>query len=176
MSHEALKQKIRDIPDYPKKGILFRDITTLLRDKGAFREVQNILIERYRDRPIDLIAAIEARGFIFGGALANALNIGFVPIRKPGKLPAKTIKESYALEYGEDTVEMHADAVKSDQRVLLVDDLIATGGTLSAGAKLIEKAGGEVFGVAAVIELTFLNGRDKLKGYDVFSIIQYDSE
>ena len=176
MSHEALKQKIRDIPDYPKKGILFRDITTLLRDKGAFREVQNILIERYRDRPIDLIAAIEARGFIFGGALANALNIGFVPIRKPGKLPAKTIKESYALEYGEDTVEMHADAVKSDQRVLLVDDLIATGGTLAAGAKLIEKAGGEVFGVAAVIELTFLNGRDKLKGYDVFSIIQYDSE
>lgn len=176
MSHDALKQKIRDIPDYPKKGILFRDITTLLRDKGAFREVQNILIDRYRDRPIDLIAAIEARGFIFGGALANALNVGFVPIRKPGKLPAETIKETYTLEYGEDTVEMHADAVKAEQRVLLVDDLIATGGTLAAGAKLIEKAGGEVFGIAAVIELTFLNGRAKLTDYDVFSIIQYESE
>jgi len=176
MSHDALKQKIRDVPDYPKKGILFRDITTLLRDKGAFREVQNILIERYRDRPIDLIAAIEARGFIFGGALANALNVGFVPIRKPGKLPAKTIQETYTLEYGEDTVEMHADAVRPGQQVLLVDDLIATGGTLAAGARLIEKAGGVVFGIAAVIGLTFLAGRQRLTPYDVYSIIQYDAE
>jgi adenine phosphoribosyltransferase len=176
MSHDALKKKIRDIPDYPQKGIIFRDITTLLRDKGALREVLTILTGRYKDRAIDVVAAVEARGFIFGGALAGALNVGFIPIRKPGKLPAKTISESYALEYGTDAVEMHVDALRAGQRVLLVDDVIATGGTLSAACRLVEKAGGEVFGVAAVIELTYLNGRDQLGGYDVFSIMQYDAE
>ena len=176
MSHDSLKKKIRDIPDYPKEGIVFRDITTLLRDKGAFREVQNILIERYRDRPIDLIAAVEARGLIFGGALANALNIGFIPIRKPGKLPSKTIIESYSLEYGEDKLEMHEDAITPGQKILLVDDLLATGGTIEAAAKLVTKAEGEVFGVAVVIELAFLKGRDRLKDIDVFSIVVYDSE
>lgn len=176
MKHDSLKKKIRNIPDYPKPGIVFRDITTLLRDRGAFREVHDILIERYRDRPIDVIAAVEARGFIFGGALANSLKVGFVPIRKPGKLPAPTISESYQLEYGEDTMEMHLDAISPGQKVLLVDDLLATGGTLAAAAKLVQKAKGEVFGIACVIELAFLNGRDLLKDFDMFSILKYDSE
>jgi len=176
MKHDSLKSKIRNIPDYPKPGIVFRDITTLLRDRGAFREVHDILIERYRDRPIDVIAAVEARGFIFGGALANALKIGFVPIRKPGKLPAATISESYQLEYGEDTMEMHVDAISPGQKVLLIDDLLATGGTLAAAAKLVKKAKGEVFGIGCVIELAFLHGRDLLEGYDVYSILRYDSE
>ena len=123
-----------------------------------------------------MIAGIEARGFIFGGALASDLNVGFVPIRKPGKLPAKTMTETYALEYGEDRIQMHVDAVSPGQKVLLIDDLIATGGTLAAAARLVEKAEGEVFGIGCVIELTFLNGREKLKGYDVFSVLTYDSE
>jgi adenine phosphoribosyltransferase len=176
MAHDSLKQKIRDIPGYPKPGIVFRDITTLLRDRGAFREVHDILIDRYRDRPIDVIAAVEARGFIFGGALANALKIGFVPIRKPGKLPAETLSESYALEYGEDTLEMHKDAIAPGEQVLIVDDLLATGGTFGAAAKLIEKAQGKVFGIACVVELSFLKGRELLGDYDVFSILQYESE
>jgi adenine phosphoribosyltransferase len=176
MTHDSLKQKIRNIPGYPKPGIVFRDITTLLRDRGAFREVHDILIDRYRDRPIDIIAAVEARGFIFGGALANALKIGFVPIRKPGKLPAATMSETYALEYGEDRIEMHKDAIAPGQKVLLVDDLLATGGTLAAAARLVRKAEGEVFGIACVIELAFLNGRDQLREFDVFSIVRYDSE
>lgn len=176
MKHDSLKKKIRNIPDYPKPGIVFRDITTLLRDRGAFREVHDILIERYRDRPIDLIAAVEARGFIFGGTLANALKIGFVPIRKPGKLPAATISESYQLEYGEDSIEVHSDAIAPGQKILLVDDLLATGGTLAAAAKLVQKAKGEVFGIACVIELAYLKGRDLLKEFDVFSILNYDSE
>jgi adenine phosphoribosyltransferase len=176
MPHDSLKQKIRDIPGYPKPGIVFRDISTLLRDRGAFREVHDILIERYRDRPIDVIAAVEARGFIFGGTLANALKVGFIPIRKPGKLPAATISELYALEYGEDKIEMHVDAIAPGQQVLLVDDLLATGGTLAAAARLVKKAKGEVFGIACVIELAFLNGRDQLKDFDVYSILRYDSE
>ena len=176
MSFESLKKKIRNVPDYPKPGIVFRDITTMLRDKGAFREVLNILIDRYRDRPIDLIAAIEARGFIFGGALASDLNVGFVPIRKPGKLPSATMTETYALEYGQDQIQMHVDAVAPGQKVLLIDDLLATGGTLAAAARLVEKAKGEVFGIGCVIELAFLKGRERLKGYDVFSVVTYDSE
>ena len=176
MTYDSLKQKIRNIPDYPKPGVVFRDITTLLRDRGAFREVHDILTDRYRDRPIDLVAAIEARGFIFGGALASALKIGFVPIRKPGKLPAATIEEAYALEYGEDRIAIHKDAISPGQQVLLVDDLLATGGTLAAAVRLVQKAKGEIFGIACVIELAFLNGRDQLRDYDVFSILQYDSE
>ncbi|MBD3299436.1 MAG: adenine phosphoribosyltransferase [candidate division Zixibacteria bacterium] len=176
MSHDALKKKIRDIPDYPQEGIIFRDITTLLRDKGAFREVLSILVDRYRDRAIDAVAAVEARGFIFGGALAGSLNVGFIPIRKPGKLPSETIAETYALEYGTDSVEMHRDALKANQKILLVDDVIATGGTLAAASRLIRKAEGEVFGIAAVVELLYLNGRQQLSDYDVFSIVRYDGE
>ncbi len=176
MTFDSLKKKIRNIPDHPKPGIVFRDITTLLRDKGAFREVQSILFEHYSSHPIDLVAAIEARGFIFGGALANALNVGFVPMRKPGKLPAATMSETYSLEYGQDQIQMHVDAVAPGQKVLLIDDLLATGGTLSAAARLVEKAGGEVFGIGCVIELAFLHGRERLKNYDVFSVVTYESE
>lgn len=173
---EALKAAIRDVPDYPKPGIIFKDITTLLKDPEAFRLASEALADHYRPQVFDLVLGIEARGFIFGGALALALGRGFVPVRKPGKLPAAVISESYALEYGEDTVNMHVDAVSPGQRVLLCDDLLATGGTLAATAALVEKAGGVVAGIGVVIELTFLKGREALAGYDLFSIVTYDGE
>ena len=176
MSYEILKASIRDIPDYPKPGIIFKDITTLLKDKKAFALAQHALLERYKNTSPDLIAAVEARGFIFGGALANALGCGFIPMRKPGKLPWATISESYALEYGTDSLHMHNDAVLKGQKVVLVDDLLATGGTLAAATKLIEQAGGIVAGIGVVIELAFLDGRHRLKDYDVYSIISYGSE
>ena len=176
MSYEILKSSIRDIPDYPKPGIIFKDITTLLKDKKAFALAQQALIERYKDTSPDLIAAVEARGFIFGGALANALGCGFIPMRKPGKLPWATISESYALEYGTDSLHMHNDAVLKGQRIVLIDDLLATGGTLTAAAKLIDQAGGIVAGIGVVIELAFLDGRHRLKDYDVYSVISYGSE
>lgn len=176
MSYEILKDSIRDIPDYPKPGIIFKDITTLLKDKKAFALTQKAFVERYRGTGPDLIAAVEARGFIFGGALANALGCGFIPMRKPGKLPWATISESYALEYGTDSLHMHNDAVLKGQKVVLVDDLLATGGTLGAATKLIEQAGGVVAGIGVVIELAFLDGRHRLKDYDVYSIISYGSE
>ena len=176
MDYEFLKASIRDIPDYPRPGVVFKDITTLLKDKTAFRRAQEALIERYRGRPIDLVAAVEARGFIFGGAVALALGCGFVPLRKPGKLPAPSLSESYALEYGEDEIHMHADAVLKGQRVLLVDDLLATGGTLAAAARLVEKAGGEVAGIGVVIELAFLEGRHRLRDYDVYTVLTYASQ
>ncbi len=176
MSYEILKSSIRDIPDYPKPGIIFKDITTLLKDKKAFALAQQALIERYKDTSPDLIAAVEARGFIFGGALANALGCGFIPMRKPGKLPGATISESYALEYGTDSLHMHNDAVLKGQRIVLIDDLLATGGTLTAAAKLIDQAGGIVAGIGVVIELAFLDGRHRLKDYDVYSVISYGSE
>lgn len=176
MSYESLKASIRDIPDYPKPGIVFKDITTLLKDKQAFRLAQQALHDQYKSVSPDLIAAVEARGFIFGGALAHALGCGFVPMRKPGKLPWPTISESYALEYGTDSLHMHNDAVLKGQKVVLIDDLLATGGTLAAAAKLIEQAGGVVSGVGVVIELAFLDGRHRLKDYDVYSVISYDSE
>jgi adenine phosphoribosyltransferase len=171
-----LRKYIRDVPDFPKKGIVFRDITTLLQDKHAFRKSIDIFHERYRGDRIDKIASVESRGFIFGAALADRLGVGFVPVRKIKKLPSKTVREEYALEYGTDALELHVDAVNSGERVLIVDDLIATGGTIAATCKLIERLGGHVAGLAFLIELSFLNGREKLKGYDVFSIIQYDSE
>lgn len=176
MSYESLKASIRDIPDYPKPGIVFKDITTLLKDKHAFRLAQQALQDQYRNASPDLIAAIEARGFIFGGALASALGCGFIPMRKPGKLPWTTLSESYALEYGTDSLHMHDDAVLRGQRVVLIDDLLATGGTLSAATKLIEQAGGIVSGVGVVVELAFLEGRHRLKDYDVYSVISYGSE
>lgn len=168
-----LKSKIRDVPDFPKPGIVFKDITTLLLDPEALKETVEIFRRRFEKREVDLLVGIEARGFIFGTALAYALNKGFVPVRKPNKLPAETISQTYELEYGTDSVEVHKDAIKAGQKVVIIDDLLATGGTASATAKLIEKLGGNVIEVAFVIELTFLAGREKLKGLDVFSILQY---
>ena len=168
-----LSRYIRDIPDFPKPGILFRDITTLLQNPTAFASAVDALAAPYRDRRIDAIAGIESRGFIFGAALAHLLKVGFIPIRKPGKLPAEKMKEEYQLEYGTDAVEVHRDAVKPGQQVLMVDDLLATGGTMSASCSLIERIGGAVVGVAFLIELTFLNGREKLKGRDIHTVIRY---
>jgi len=162
---------IRDIPDFPIEGILFKDITPLLHDAAAFREAVNRLVARYENEKIDLVAAIESRGFIFGAPLAHQLGAGFVPIRKPGKLPADTISVEYSLEYGTNTLEMHADAVQAGQRVLIVDDLLATGGSARAAAELVERCGGAVVGFAFVIELEFLHGIDRLEGYPVYSLL-----
>lgn len=169
----GLKETIRTIPDFPKPGILFRDITPILLRPELFRTVINAFVERYRDMSIDAVAAVEARGFIFGAPLALELNAAFVPMRKKGKLPYKTISISYGLEYGVDTVEMHVDAIQPGQRVLVFDDLLATGGTAQAMVQLVEQAKGKVVSVAFVIELTDLNGREKLQGYDVFSLVQF---
>jgi len=173
---ERLVSLIRDVKDYPKKGITFRDITTLIKSGEAFSQVLDIFHCICKDKKIDLIAAIESRGFIFGGALADRLGVGVIPVRKRGKLPADTVVEKYDLEYGTDSLEMHRDAISKGQRVLIVDDLLATGGTLQATCGLIEKLGGEVAGIVVLIELSFLKGREKFKDYDFFSLIQYQSE
>jgi adenine phosphoribosyltransferase len=172
----SLKSKIRDIPGFPKKGIVFRDITTMLKDHGAYREALTLLHERYRDRPIDLVCGIESRGFIFGGALADRLHCGFIPVRKAGKLPAETVREKYELEYGTAELEIHRDAIEAGRNVLVVDDLLATGGTMVAACRLVERLGGTVFGIAAIIELLYLQGRERLAEYDVYSLVQYDAE
>jgi adenine phosphoribosyltransferase len=169
---DDLKKLIREVPDYPKPGILFYDLTTLLKDKKGFHTLIDRLCDHYKGRSIDIVAGIEARGFIFAPALAYRLRAGFVPVRKPKKLPAKTASISYALEYGTDTLEIHEDAVKPGQSVIICDDLLATGGTAAATAKLVEKLGGKVEGAAFAVELTFLNGRSKLNGVDIFSLIQ----
>ena len=173
-----LKSIIRTIPDWPKKGVMFRDITTLLKDAKAFNYVIDKFCERYKNDHIDLVAGIESRGFIIGGAIANKLHKGFIPIRKEGKLPAKTEKESYELEYGRATVEIHVDAIPKGSRVLLVDDLIATGGTAMAAANLIEKLGGEVVECAVIIELPDLHGREKIenKGHKLFSLVEFEGK
>ena len=171
-----LKKFIRAVPDFPKKGIVFRDITPLLAYPLAFREAVDRMAEHVHGRTIDAVAAIEARGFIFGAAVAYQLGVGFIPIRKKGKLPHRTRKETYELEYGTDTIEMHEDALVEEQNVYLVDDLLATGGTMAACSRLVEAAGARVAAIAFVIELSFLQGRDKLRGYDVLSLIDYDSE
>jgi len=168
-----LKAMIREVPDFPKPGINFYDITTLLKNKDGLNSVIGSLEERYKATPCDVIVGIEARGFIFATAVAYALGTGFVPVRKPKKLPAETVRVEYRLEYGTDSLEMHADAVQPGQQVIIVDDVLATGGTACAVAKLVEKLGGKVEGLGFVIELDFLKGRDKLGGYDVFSIVQY---
>ena len=170
---EHLKQIIREVPDFPKPGILFYDITTLLKDAAGFKTVVDALQARYRLTPVDLVLGIEARGFIFAPALAYALGAGFIPVRKPNKLPAKTVRETYQLEYGTDSLEIHADAIQPGQNVLVVDDLLATGGTALAAARLVEKLGGEVAGIEFLIELAFLNGREKLSRYKVHSLITY---
>jgi adenine phosphoribosyltransferase len=170
---ERLKAAIREVPDWPKKGILFYDVTTLLKRADRFREAIDALISPYRDSKVDLVAGIEARGFIFAPTVAYALGAGFIPVRKPGKLPAATHKASYDLEYGTDSLEIHCDAVEPGQRVLIVDDLIATGGTAKAVAELVEKMGGKVVGLAFLVELEFLNGRQKLQSYEVTSLLRY---
>jgi len=171
---EPLKRLIREVPDFPKKGILFYDITTLLKDKTGFATLIDALSENYLERKIDLVLGIEARGFIFGPALAYRLNAGFVPVRKPKKLPAETAKWTYDLEYGTDTLEIHKDAVQKGQRVIIVDDLLATGGTANACASLAQSLGADIAGLGFVVELDFLKGREKLKGHDVFSLLHYD--
>jgi adenine phosphoribosyltransferase len=169
-----LKRLIREVPDFPKKGILFYDITTLLKDKVGFATLVDRLSEHYLDQKIDLVLGMEARGFIFAPALAYRLNAGFVPVRKVGKLPAETVKFDYALEYGTNSLEMHRDAIQKGQRVLIVDDLLATGGTAEATAKLASLLGAEITGLGFVVELDFLRGREKLKGYEVMSLLHYD--
>src|SRR5271168_748273 len=170
---DDLKKLIREIPDYPKPGILFYDLTTLLKDGKGFHELVDKLCEHCKDNEVDLVASIEARGFIFGPALAYRLGAGFVPVRKPKKLPWKTASVTYQLEYGSDQLELHEDAIKPGQTVLICDDLLATGGTAAATAKLIQQLGGEVVGAAFAVELTFLHGRGKLPGVHVFSLLKY---
>jgi adenine phosphoribosyltransferase len=171
---DELKKLIREVPDYPKPGILFYDLTTILKDKRGFHMLVDRLCEHYNGHTIDLVAGIEARGFIFAPALAYRMGAGFVPVRKPKKLPAKTRSVSYALEYGSDALELHEDAIRPGDRVIVCDDLLATGGTAAATVKLVEELGGKVEGLAFAVELTFLKGRAKLQGLDVFSLIQYD--
>lgn len=170
---DHLKATIREVPDWPKKGILFYDITTLLKNGPALREAIDGLITPYKDKKVDLVVGVEARGFIFAPSVALILGAGFVPVRKPGKLPAATHKVTYDLEYGSDCLEIHQDAIRPGQRVLIVDDLIATGGTAKAVAQMVQKMGGTVVGLAFVVELEFLSGREKLSGFDVTSLLKY---
>jgi len=174
LNEDQLKKMIREVPDLPKKGILFYDITTLLKDKVGFATLVDRLSEHYVDRKVDLVLGMEARGFIFAPALAYRLNAGFVPVRKVGKLPAETVRFDYALEYGTNSLEMHKDAIQPGQRVLIVDDLLATGGTAEATAKLATQLGAEIAGLGFIVELDFLKGRDKLKEYDVMALLHYD--
>jgi len=173
---EYVREHIRKVPNFPKEGILFLDITTAVKDSEAMQKMIEFLYERYKNENVDYIAGIESRGFIFGAALAYKLNCGFIPIRKPNKLPAETISESYSLEYGTDTIEIHADAVKQGDRVVVVDDLLATGGTAVAACNLVKKVGGELLEAAFIIELTPLKGREKIEenGYKVVSMLDYD--
>ena len=173
---DDLKTLIREVPDFPKPGILFYDITTLLKDRSGLQSVVEALRTQCDGIRFDIVLGIEARGFIFGPVLAHALGTGFVPVRKPGKLPAETVKMEYALEYGTDAVEMHRDAVELGMNVLVIDDLLATGGTALATCRLIEKAGGSVAGVGFMIELGFLNGRQQLENYDVYSMLRIEEE
>lgn len=173
---ESIKSKIRTIPHWPKRNIMFRDITTLLKSPDGLKETIDLLHERYVNKKIDIVIGIEARGFILGAPLAYLLGCGFVPVRKPGKLPAECESEEYSLEYGKDKVEIHKDAINKADRVLIVDDLLATGGTISATRNLVKKLEGEIVECAFVIELPDLNGRDKIKGENIFSIVKFGGE
>jgi adenine phosphoribosyltransferase len=170
---DTLKSRIRSVPDFPKPGIVFYDITTLLRDPEGFKAALDGLTAPYRDQGISLVIGIESRGFILGAAVADRLGAGFCPIRKPGKLPAQTIKEAFQLEYGSDEIEIHADAIEPGQRVLIVDDVLATGGTASAAVRLVNRLGGQLHGLAFLIELAALNGRQHLQGQEIFSLLTY---
>lgn len=167
---------IRSVPDFPKKGIVFRDITTLLRNAQALTASIDALADHFKDSGAQVIVGPESRGFIFGAALAYKMILPFVPIRKPGKLPAETVSESYELEYGADTIEIHQDAINPGDKVLMIDDLLATGGTMQAACKMVEKLGGEIVGIGFLIELSFIPGRKKLEQYSIFSLIDYESE
>ena len=171
---DALKSLVREVPDFPKPGILFYDITTLLKDRTGFAQLIDALAAHYIERKVDLVLGIEARGFIFGPALAYRLNAGFVPVRKPRKLPAPVARVTYDLEYGSDTLEIHKDAIEPGQRVVLVDDLLATGGTMEATVKLVKELGGEIAGLCFAVELDFLKGRERFPGLDIFSLLHYD--
>lgn len=173
MTIDNLKALIRDVPDFPKKGIMFKDITPLLYDSEGLKTAVNMLSDHYKGNRVSVVVATEARGFIIGPPIALNLNAGFVPVRKPGKLPYRTKSMTYKLEYGTDTVEIHEDAIKPGQEVLMVDDVLATGGTMAACCKLVESMGGRIVGCAFLLELTFLNGRKALKGRDVFSLIKF---
>ena len=170
---DALKQLIREVPDFPKPGILFYDITTLLVDPGGLRQAIDCLVEPYRDAPVDKVVGIESRGFILGAAVADRLGVGFVPVRKPGKLPSRSVRKEYALEYGTDALEMHADAVGEGERILIVDDLLATGGTARAVADLVGELGATVHALVFLIELDELHGRVRLDGHDLYSVLHY---
>ncbi|HEV8516472.1 MAG TPA: adenine phosphoribosyltransferase [Candidatus Limnocylindrales bacterium] len=172
-SLEELRSKIREVPDFPKPGILFYDITTLLKDPEAFHKAIELLTEPYREARIDVVVGMESRGFIFSAPMAFQLGAGFVPVRKLGKLPAETVSVEYALEYGTNTLEVHKDAIAPGQRVLIVDDLLATGGTVNGTIELVERLQGEVVGLAFLVELLFLKGRDRLKGHRIHSVVQY---
>jgi adenine phosphoribosyltransferase len=173
MSAETLRAKIREIPDFPKPGILFYDITTLLKDPAAYHEAIELMLEPYRGEKVDLVVGMESRGFIFSSPMAYQLGTGFVPVRKLGKLPADTLTVEYALEYGSNTLEIHRDAIQPGQRVLIVDDLLATGGTVHGTIELVERLKGEVVGLALLVELEFLNGRERLEGRRVTSVVRY---
>ena len=173
---DYVREHVRQVPDFPKPGILFLDITTATKDAKSFEIIMNYLYEQFKDEKVDYITGIESRGFIFGATLANRLGVGFIPIRKPNKLPAETVKESYSLEYGTDTIEMHADAIKEGDRVVIIDDLLATGGTAVAACNLVKKVGGDIVAAAFVIELDPLKGREKIEanGVKVVSMLNYD--
>lgn len=173
---DYVREHVRQVPDFPKPGILFLDITTATKDAKSFQISIDFLVDKFKEEKVDYIAGIESRGFIYGAALANRLGVGFIPIRKPNKLPADTVKETYSLEYGTDTIEMHADAIKEGDRVVIIDDLLATGGTAVAACNLVKKVGGDVVATAFIIELDPLKGREKIeaKGFKVISMLNYD--
>jgi adenine phosphoribosyltransferase len=176
LTNHQIRQTIRSIPNFPKEGIVFRDITTLLKDPIAYQQAVEHFYEKYKENKISKVIGIESRGFIIGAALAYKLSAGFVPVRKPGKLPAQTIREEYQLEYGSDAIEIHKDAIKSGELVLLHDDLLATGGTMKAACKLVERLGGKIIALTFLIELAFLNGRKLLNNYSIESLINYNNE
>lgn len=176
MKKNLLEASIRSIPDFPKPGVLFRDVTTLIKNKSAFKEAVDQLAKIYKGKKIDKVAGVEARGFIFGAALAYKIGAGFVPVRKKGKLPCKTVSATYALEYGTDTLEIHSDAIKPSEKVLIIDDLLATGGTVSATIELIETLKGKIIGIGFVIELVDFKGREKFKKYPVHSLVKFRGE
>ena len=173
MTAEELRAKIREVPDFPKPGILFYDITTLLKDAEAYRDAVNLMVKPYKEAQVDIVVGMESRGFIFSGPIAYQLHAGLVPVRKLGKLPSETVSVEYALEYGSNTLEIHKDAIQPGQRVLIVDDLLATGGTVRGTIELVERLRGTIVGLDFLVELTFLKGRERLTGYQAASVVQY---
>ncbi len=176
MKNISLEKSIRSIPDFPKKGILFRDVTTLIQNKDAFKKSVDLLVKKYKGKGFDKVVGVEARGFIFGAAVAYKIRAGFVPVRKKGKLPFKTIAATYELEYGTDTLEIHQDAIGTGEKILIIDDLLATGGTVKAVIELVERLGGKVGGIGFVIELVDLKGKDKFKGHKIHSLVKFKGE